>query len=187
MAVSGLQTVPSGKSVELEQALRARVAGALGIDPDELAPDTSLFDDLAIDSLDLVEIAIVLEDALDIVLPSDVLAEVRTYGDLLDAAGVALQPEPQLVPPGVVVRSRLVGPGPAFRVMVQRAGTLTPYVADTMLEDALAAERGATLLVTVGTRIGDPLLGWLRRRFARLEHHGVRVTIHRDYGPSTTF
>lgn len=172
---------------ELEIAVRHRVAAALGVSPEEIAPETSLFDDLAIDSLDLVELAIVLEDALDVVLPSDVLAGVRTYGDLLDVAGSALRPHVEIVPPGVVVRSRLVGPPPAFRVLVQRSGALTPYIADTIIDDALGAETGATLLLTVAPKISDPLLGWLRRRLARLDQHGIKVRIQRDYGALTSF
>ena len=62
--------------------LRAVVAEVLGLEPKELCSAISLGDELAVDSLDLVEMAIAVEDALAVSLPEHLLASVRTYGDL---------------------------------------------------------------------------------------------------------
>lgn len=62
--------------------LRPRVAAHLEVREDELRPGALLGEDLGVDSLAAIELAMALEDVYDIRLPDDVLAEVRTYGDL---------------------------------------------------------------------------------------------------------
>jgi acyl carrier protein len=61
------------------------VAEVLGVEQGELVPVVSLVDDLAADSLDLVEIALGLEATLGVSMRDEVLDGVRTYGDLLAA------------------------------------------------------------------------------------------------------
>ena len=51
----------------IESRVRRIVADRLGISPAELLPDTSLADDLAVDSLDLIEIAIAVETEVGVV------------------------------------------------------------------------------------------------------------------------
>src|SRR5207244_2672657 len=70
----------------LEPRVRCLVADTLGVGIDELAPDVSLTDELAADSLDLAELAARLEAELGLVVPERVLAHLRTYGDLVRAA-----------------------------------------------------------------------------------------------------
>lgn len=53
----------------------------------ELSPSTSMREDLALDSLAVMELVAAVEDRFDIVLPLNLLADVRTVGDL--AAQVA--------------------------------------------------------------------------------------------------
>jgi len=48
----------------LEETVRRMVASQLGVTPEALAPDVSLTDDLAADSLDLVELTLALEEEL---------------------------------------------------------------------------------------------------------------------------
>ena len=48
----------------------------------ELFASISLGDELAVDSLDLIELAIAVEDVLGVRLPDDGLRWVRTYGEL---------------------------------------------------------------------------------------------------------
>src|SRR5438034_11807429 len=76
----------------LEPRVRCLVADTLGVGIDELAPDVSLTDELAADSLDLVELAARLEAELGLVVPDRVVERLRTYGDLVRAA-VAAAPE----------------------------------------------------------------------------------------------
>src|SRR5213080_373229 len=65
----------------LEPRVRCLVADTLGVGIDELAPDVSLTDELAADSLDLAELAARLEAELGLVVPERVVAHLRTYGD----------------------------------------------------------------------------------------------------------
>ncbi|HEV7731363.1 MAG TPA: phosphopantetheine-binding protein, partial [Candidatus Binatia bacterium] len=49
-----------------------------------LEPDLSLADDLAVDSMELLEVALSLEDAFDVAVPQRRLDGVRTCGQLVD-------------------------------------------------------------------------------------------------------
>src|SRR5262245_1294184 len=69
----------------IEPTIRRVVADTLGVGGEDLAAEVSLVDDLAADSLDLVEIAVALEAELGIAVPERILECVRTYGDLVDA------------------------------------------------------------------------------------------------------
>jgi acyl carrier protein len=68
----------------IEPQLRRLVAEQLGVDPDELARDVSLREDLAADSLDLVELAVTLEHEFGIDVPERLLEDVRSYGELVE-------------------------------------------------------------------------------------------------------
>jgi acyl carrier protein len=68
----------------VEPRVRRVVADHLGVGLEELAPDVSLIDDLAADSLDLVELAVEIERQFGIVLPEALIDEIRTYGDIVD-------------------------------------------------------------------------------------------------------
>src|SRR5207244_11465565 len=57
--------------------------------PEELRPDVSLTDDLAADSLDLIDLGLALEAECGVVLRRRALESVRTYGDLLVAVAAA--------------------------------------------------------------------------------------------------
>lgn len=62
-----------------------RVAGELlDVAPDTINDSTHFVDDLAVDSLALVEYAMALEDTLALRLSEDELTEVRTVGQLVD-------------------------------------------------------------------------------------------------------
>ena len=69
-----------------EPRLRRLVAEHLGVDPEELRPEVSLIDELAVDSLELIELALALEGELGIDIPERTIDEIRTYGDLAGAA-----------------------------------------------------------------------------------------------------
>jgi acyl carrier protein len=169
------------------------VAEYLGVDPEELVPDVSLIDDLAADSLDLVELAIALENDLGVVFEESAIDEMRTYGDLVDTVQVlcngqrpaaALDP----VPPALVWARVLPPDGDAEQRNLQRVGWLTPYTAETIAEDALRIGRGARLEVTVPSSVNDAGLARLVDQFAWLGERGVQVSVRRDHhlglGPS---
>jgi acyl carrier protein len=168
----------------VEPRVRRVVAEQLGVNADELAEDVSLTDDLAADSLDLLELALALEGELGIAIPESTLDEVRTFGDLLGAAhaltrrrraaeaiDAAARPEP--------VWARVVSPR-APGGDIQRAGWLTPYTAETIAEDAIRAGRGARLEVAVPSSLSDERLAQLQDEFSWLGSRGVQVSVRRD-------
>ncbi len=68
---------------DIELQLRKVAAAHLDIDPKRLLLTARLGDDLCVDSLDAVELTMVLEDEFDIALPDRLVADVRTYGDIV--------------------------------------------------------------------------------------------------------
>ncbi len=54
------------------------------IDPDSITEDSS-FADLGLDSLDLAQVIFSVENELDIVIDPDILEEIVTVGDALEA------------------------------------------------------------------------------------------------------
>lgn len=81
--MNGAGTSRERATVDLH--VRRVVAEVLGVGPGDLGPAVSLVDDLAADSLDLVEIGLGLEASLGVSMPDEVLQGVRTYGDLVTA------------------------------------------------------------------------------------------------------
>ena len=57
----------------------------------EIAPETRLIEDLALDSLDLVAVMMNLQDAHDIELDLDAVTELRTVEDLMGELGRQLR------------------------------------------------------------------------------------------------
>ena len=159
----------------VEPRIRRLVAEQLGIGLDDLSPIVSLTDELAADSLDLVELALAIEQDLGIVLPDNLMAEVRTYGDLLAVVeAVRRAPDESSAPPAVwarIVRDR---------DELHRAGWLTPYTAETIAEDAARAGRGTRLEMTVSAAASDETLERLDEQFAWLRRRGVEVSVGRE-------
>jgi len=166
----------------IDPDLRHLVADLLGVDPDELVPEASLIDDLAADSLDLVELAIVLESTFGITLARQRMDEVRSYRDLVDVvmASVESRRSRELVlTPGLDVKSRLVPRG-ASEATLERADELTAYAIETIREDALSAGPGTHLEVTLPAQAGMADLASVRNALARLDRHGIAVSVRRD-------
>ena len=66
---------------EIQTGLAEIVEEVAGIDAAEVTPDKSFVDDLDIDSLSMVEIAVQAEDRFGVKIPDDQLAELKTVGD----------------------------------------------------------------------------------------------------------
>ena len=69
---------------EVLAVVRRVATELLDADPEALTDETHFVDDLAVDSLALIEYAMAIEDALSVRLPEDELVEVQTVGQLVD-------------------------------------------------------------------------------------------------------
>jgi acyl carrier protein len=169
---------------ELETRIRVLLADQLGVGAKDLAPEVSLLDDLAADSLDLLEIALAIEGTLGVVLPHHFLDDVRTCGELV-AATVALvrrhlgRASVSADPP-VPLRARITPAGPPRAWIVERVLLLTPYAAESLSDDALRAGVGGRLELSLGSHATDGMLANVRAQFSRLEERGIAVEVRRD-------
>lgn len=169
----------------VEPRVRRVVAEQLGVTADELSSEVSLVDDLAADSLDLLELAIALETELGLCVPESVIEHLRTYGDLVDSV--------RLLSTGPVATKSGTGRRPVFPVSacvvssrhggeLRRAEVLTPYTMEAIVEDALSAGRGARLELTVPSTVSDARLALLEEDLGWLGDRGVQVSICREPG-----
>ena len=61
---------------------RALIASKLKLDEDEITPEKHLFNDLGADSLDIVEVSMMLEREFNVKFDEDDNAKIKTVGDL---------------------------------------------------------------------------------------------------------
>lgn len=66
----------------LTQRVRALIARHLGVDDGEVTPEASILEDLGADSLDVVELVMVLEETFEIEVPDEDVEGMRTIGDV---------------------------------------------------------------------------------------------------------
>jgi len=171
----------------VEPRVRRVVADHLGVELEDLAPGVSLIDDLAADSLDLIELAVEIERQFGISLPEVLIDEIRTYGDMVDAVLrlTHAQREAELraaagAPP-MQIHARVVPPSARPNdAPLQRAGWLTPYTAQTIAEDAITAGPGTRLELTVPAKLSDLVVTRLQQQFAWLGDRGVSVLVQRE-------
>ncbi|PRW64162.1 acyl carrier protein [Actinopolyspora mortivallis] len=69
---------------EITQGLASIVEEVAGVDAEEVSVEKSFVDDLDIDSLSMVEIAVQAEDKFGVKIPDDELANLKTVGDAVD-------------------------------------------------------------------------------------------------------
>ncbi len=172
----------------MELTVRRLVADHLGVGVDELASEVSLRDDLAADSLDLVELAMALEAAFAIEVPEPILDGVRSFGDLVRATDLLIGArceESRGAESPTRIWARIVPGVGRPGGTVERTAWLTPYVAETITEDAVRAGRGSRLELTVAGSVAGGLAG-VRDRFARLGRQGIRVSIRDGSGATAT-
>jgi len=70
--------------------LRATLHSEFGLAPEQIQPHVDLMDDLDLDSIDLVDLAVSLEEQRGIRLNEEDLKSVRTVGDAVAVIGAAL-------------------------------------------------------------------------------------------------
>lgn len=69
---------------EIISGLSEIVEEVTGIEPEQISADKSFVDDLDIDSLSMVEIAVQTEDRYGVEIPDEDLAKLRTVGDAVE-------------------------------------------------------------------------------------------------------
>ena len=99
---------------EIIAGLAEIIEEVTGIEPSEVTPEKSFVDDLDIDSLSMVEIAVQTEDKYGVKIPDEDLAGLRTVGDV-----VCLHPEAR----GREPRGRRGHPGTDFGEQVTKPST----------------------------------------------------------------
>ncbi len=71
----------------IEPRVRVVVIAHLAVSDDRVAPSARLAEDLGVDSLAAIELALALEDEFDIALPDESLTDLHTYADVVQAVG----------------------------------------------------------------------------------------------------
>ena len=70
------------------EKLKALIVEQLSVDPDSVTLDAAFVEDLGVDSLDLVELSMALEDEFGIEeMGEEDMANIKTVGDLLEYLG----------------------------------------------------------------------------------------------------
>lgn len=167
----------SGAQRLIEPELRRWIAGRLGVSESELREDVSLVDDLAADSLDLLELGMDLELEFGVPFDQRHFAYVRTFGQLV--AMVREQAEMRHDPAFPFVRAVIRQDGERQRAGIERVGWLTPYLASVVTEDALAWGRGARLEVSVAREVSGETLSRVLTRFEKVAARGIALHVAR--------
>ena len=68
---------------EVADALREIMAARLGLTAEQIVPEARLVEDLGLDSLDAVELAIAVERKFEIEVPEEELTKLKTVADML--------------------------------------------------------------------------------------------------------
>ena len=66
------------------EKVRDIVVEQLGVEPDEVAIDSTFIDDLGADSLDIVELIMAFEEEFDIEIPDDAAEKINTVKNAVD-------------------------------------------------------------------------------------------------------
>ncbi|MHC4137946.1 MAG: acyl carrier protein [Planctomycetota bacterium] len=76
---------------EITAQVREIFLETLKIQPEKLQPDTSLKDDLALDSLDMIEVVYEMEDRFDVQIPEEKIQEIATFDQIIDGLHAAIE------------------------------------------------------------------------------------------------
>lgn len=66
------------------EAVREVIVDALSCEADEVKPETNLYEDLEVDSLEAVELSLALKDALGVGIDDGDLEQIKTVSDILE-------------------------------------------------------------------------------------------------------
>ncbi|MHC4138997.1 MAG: acyl carrier protein [Planctomycetota bacterium] len=68
----------------VEEQVKEIIVKQMGVNKDQVTPETSFINDLGADSLDTVELVMELEDAFDVSIPDDDAEKIQTVGDAIN-------------------------------------------------------------------------------------------------------
>ncbi len=66
------------------EAIAALVAEQFNMDPEDIAEDTDILEDLNATSMDAVDLIVAIESATDIEIPDEAVDSIRTVGDIVN-------------------------------------------------------------------------------------------------------
>ena len=69
---------------EIVSKVKDLISQSLGVSPDEIVPDASFIDDLGADSLDIVELVMLIEKEFDIEIPDEDAEKISTVQHAID-------------------------------------------------------------------------------------------------------
>jgi len=67
----------------VEEQVKEIIVKQMGVNKDQVTPETSFINDLGADSLDTVELVMELEDAFDVSIPDEDAEKIQTVGDAI--------------------------------------------------------------------------------------------------------
>ena len=68
----------------IEEKVKEIIAEQLGIEVEQIKPESKFVDDLGADSLDVVELIMAFEEAFDIEIPDDDAEKIQTVEDVIN-------------------------------------------------------------------------------------------------------
>lgn len=178
-------------ALELAEArLRQLVADRLGVEATQLAVNSCLAEDLGADEIDLLEIAVAMEEEFGLVVSDTVLAGIRTYGDLWAAVALLLQnltdaDAAELLASGIV-RVRVICNMPDNEGGTLRAARITPRVIENIVDEVLSTKGAVRLEITCAPDTTDRQLARVAQSLAWLRNGGVQVCVQRTGQDSDT-
>lgn len=87
---SSLRESGAPSEAEVLAAVQAAMEAEFGLGPETIRPETHLLDDLDLDSIDFVDLAVTLEERLGLRLEEEELKSIRTVRDAVEAIRAAL-------------------------------------------------------------------------------------------------